>query len=98
MRLAIVVAVLGGALAGLSACSSNPAPADGGGVDVPGADAAGEDGPAIDQGGENPCKPGTCRFVGDTTGECLPPGGPIGMPDAAPSLSGCCGCGDDGFC
>jgi hypothetical protein len=46
----------------------------------------------------NPCAPGTCRFKANPSGECLPPGGPIGLPDAAPSLSGCCMCGADGFC
>jgi hypothetical protein len=46
----------------------------------------------------NPCAPGTCRFHADPAGPCLPPGGPIGLPDAAPSLSGCCACGNDGFC
>jgi hypothetical protein len=99
-RTNLALVILGAALSGgvaLGGCSSNPVPADGVGGDV-GADSTAADGPGGDQGGENPCEPGTCRFQGDTTGECLPPGGPIGMPDAAPSLSGCCGCGDDGFC
>jgi hypothetical protein len=48
-----------------------------------------------DRSTPDPCAHGTCRF--DTTSKCLPPGGPIGLPDSA-TLSGCCGCGDDGLC
>jgi hypothetical protein len=53
---------------------------------------------APDDAAPNPCAPGTCRFSSDPSGECLPPGGPIALPDSAPSLSGCCMCGSDGFC
>lgn len=45
----------------------------------------------------DPCEAGTCRFASDPTGPCLPPGGPIATPDGG-GLSGCCGCGNDGFC
>ena len=57
-----------------------------------GGDATGEAG-----GGSNPCDAGTCRFPSDPTGPCLPPGGPIAADDGG-TLSGCCGCGADGFC
>jgi hypothetical protein len=57
-----------------------------------GADATGDAG-----SGSNPCDAGTCRFSSDPTGPCLPPGGPIAADDAG-TLSGCCGCGSDGFC
>jgi hypothetical protein len=43
------------------------------------------------------CSPGTCRLSADSTGPCLPPGGPIGEPDSG-TLSGCCSCGSDGLC
>jgi hypothetical protein len=51
---------------------------------------------AADQGGPNPCAPGTCRFHSDPSAACLPPGGPSGPADGG--LSGCCACGNDGFC
>ncbi|MGH7296906.1 MAG: Hint domain-containing protein, partial [Polyangiaceae bacterium] len=56
-----------------------------------GADASGEGGVP------NPCEAGTCRFSSNPSGACLPPGGPIGTLDGG-TLSGCCGCGSDGFC
>ncbi|HEY2366322.1 MAG TPA: hypothetical protein VGH87_08055 [Polyangiaceae bacterium] len=52
---------------------------------------------AGDAASNDPCTPGTCRPQGDPTSACLPPGGPIGQPDAA-TLGGCCACGSDGFC
>jgi hypothetical protein len=101
-----------GLVALLGACSSNPVPSDGpGGNDVPtGADAPVSDAtggvdamdllsePPADATAQNPCAPGTCRFQSDPSGECLPPGGPTGQVDGPPMLSGCCGCGSDGFC
>jgi hypothetical protein len=45
----------------------------------------------------NPCSAGTCRLIGDPSGKCLPPGGPLSASDSG-KLSGCCGCGSDGFC
>ncbi|HEY6463600.1 MAG TPA: Hint domain-containing protein, partial [Polyangiaceae bacterium] len=61
-------------------------------VDAPAADA-----PADHATSSDPCEAGTCRFATDPTGPCLPPGGPIATLDGG-TLSGCCGCGNDGFC
>jgi hypothetical protein len=79
----LVVAACGGSTSGTDAGSGDGAAGDA---------ASGSD------GGANPCAPGTCRFPSDPTAQCLPPGGPISQPDSAPSLSGCCACGSDGFC
>ena len=65
------------------------------GSDAFAGEAAASDGAISDSGGGS-CAPGTCRFEYDPTGPCLPPGGPVGGGDG--SLSGCCGCGNDGFC
>ena len=83
---------------GAGCSSTTPSSTDGGVVgdsarnDVAPGDAA------QDQIATNPCAPGTCRFQSNPSGPCLPPGGPIALPDSGPSLSGCCACGNDGFC
>ncbi len=96
----IVVAIVGASLGTGCGSSTGPAPADGGTADRGTVDAAQDGGAdaAGDGSSQNPCAPGTCRFRSDPGGQCLPPGGPLTLPDSGPSLSGCCACGSDGFC
>lgn len=90
---AVAVAFLGVSLG--AGCGSTGTLADAGVADAGPGDVV-TDAPA-DQGSQDPCAPGTCRFSGQP-GPCLPPGGPIGLPDSGASLSGCCACGNDGLC
>jgi hypothetical protein len=46
---------------------------------------------------QDPCSPGTCRLTSDSSGPCLPPGGPVDREDSG-TLSGCCECGSNGLC
>jgi hypothetical protein len=91
---AVAVAFLGAYLG--AGCGSSGTLADAGVADANPGDVVTDS--AADQSSQDPCTPGTCRSSSDSSGPCLPPGGPIGLPDSGASLSGCCACGDDGLC
>jgi hypothetical protein len=92
--LSLVAALLGGSLS--TGCGSSGVLADAGVADANPGDVVTDS--AADQSSQDPCTPGTCRSSSDSSGPCLPPGGPIGLPDSSASLSGCCACGNDGLC